>query len=107
MKFKVNNFEWEMEFADEDTILLNKNENVILGLTEYIAQTISIRKGMTEQMTRRTVIHELCHCFLFSFGFCAGSYDEEAVCNFFEGHADAILQLTNEFMMNEERCVKC
>ena len=34
-------------------------------------------------------------------------YDEEAVCNFFEGHADAILQLTNEFMMNEERCVKC
>ena len=48
MKFKVNNLEWEMEFADEDTILLNKNENVILGLTEYIAQTISIRKGMTE-----------------------------------------------------------
>ena len=28
MKFKVNNLEWEMEFADEDTILLNKNENI-------------------------------------------------------------------------------
>ena len=101
MKFTVNNLEWTMGFANEDTVLLNNGEKIILGLTEYIPQTISIRKGMSKQMTRRTVIHELCHCFLFSFGFCAGSYDEEAVCNLFESHADSILKLTNEFMMNE------
>ena len=53
---------------------------------------------MTKELTRSTVIHELCHCFLFSFGFCAESYDEEAVCNLFGSHADAILDLTDKFM---------
>lgn len=98
MKFTVNNLEWTMVFADADKAFLNENGNTILGLTEYVNQTISIRKGMTKELTRSTVIHELCHCFLFSFGFCAESYDEEAVCNLFGSHADAILNLTDKFM---------
>lgn len=98
MKFTVNKLEWTMELVDEDKVLLNKEDGVILGLTDYIVQTISIRKGMSEQLTRRTVIHELCHCFLFSFGFNVSAYDEETVCNLFESHADSILKLTDKFM---------
>lgn len=98
MEFTVNNLEWAMNFADEDKVALNENGNTILGLTEYVKQTISIRNGMSEELTRSTVIHELCHCFLFSLGFCAESYDEEAVCNLFGSHADTILDLTDKFM---------
>lgn len=98
MKFTVNRLEWSMIFTDADKAFLNQNDDAFLGLTEYLDQSISIRKGMSEQMTRSTVIHELCHCFLFSFGFCAESYDEEQVCNFFGSHADAILDLTDKFM---------
>lgn len=106
MKFIVNNLEWEMNFEDGDTVHLNQDDDTILGLTEYIEQTISIRKGMSDQLTRTTVIHELCHCFLFSYGFCAGSYDEEAVCNLFGSHADAILSLTDKFLKErgEKEC---
>lgn len=106
MKFIVNNLEWEMNFEDGDTVHLNQGDDTILGLTEYIEQTISIRKGMSDQLTRTTVIRELCHCFLFSYGFCAGSYDEEAVCNLFGSHADAILSLTDKFLKErgEKEC---
>ena len=102
MNFVVNNLEWTMNFVDADKAFLNENGNTILGLTEYVSQTISIRKGMSEQLTRNTVIHELCHCFLFSFGFCSESYDEEAICNLFGSHADSILELTDEFMEERE-----
>lgn len=98
MEFAVNKLKWTMELVDEDKVLLNKEDSIILGLTDYIVQRISIRKGMSEQLTRRTVIHELCHCFLFSFGFNVSAYDEETVCNLFESHADSILALTDEFM---------
>lgn len=106
MKFTVNNLDWEIYFENGDSVHLNQGEDTILGLTEYIDQTISIRKGMSQQLTRSTVIHELCHCFLFSFGFCAGSYDEEAVCNLFGSHADSILSLTDKFLKErgEKEC---
>lgn len=106
MKFTVNNLDWEIYFENSDSVHLNQGEETILGLTEYIEQTISIRKGMSKELTRTTVIHELCHCFLFSFGFCADSYDEEAVCNLFGSHADSILSLTDKFLKErgEKEC---
>ena len=106
MKFTVNNLDWEMNFEDGDKVHLNQDNETILGLTEYIDQKISIRNGLSQRLTRLTVIHELCHCFLFSFGFCADSYDEEAVCNLFGSHADAILSLTDKFLKErgEKEC---
>ena len=106
MKFTVNNLDWEMNFEDGDKVHLNQDNETILGLTEYIDQKISIRNGLSQRLTRSTVIHELCHCFLFSFGFCADSYDEEAVCNLFGSHADAILSLTDKFLKErgEKEC---
>ena len=98
MKFIVNKLEWSIKHVNEDKVLLNHEDETFLGLTDYIKQTISIRKGMSEQLTRQTVIHELCHCFLFSFGISTESYDEEQVCNFFGSHADTILDLTDKFM---------
>ena len=106
MKFTVNNLEWEMKYEDADKVHLNSDDNTFLGLTEYIEQTISIRNGMSKQLTRTTVIHELCHCFLFSFGFNADSYSEEAMCNLFGSHADMILSLTDKFLKErgEKEC---
>ena len=49
MKFTVNNLEWTMVFTDADKAFLNENGNTILGLTEYVNQTISIREGMTKE----------------------------------------------------------
>ncbi len=98
MKFLVNKLDWEMDFEEGDKIHLNKGEVVYLGLTDYVNQKISIRNGLSQQLTRSTVIHELCHCFLFSFGFNADSYTEEAVCNLFGSHAEAILSLTDRFL---------
>lgn len=65
MRFKANNLTWNIDFVNEDKSLMNSDNGMYFGLTEYQSQKISIRTGLSKEMTRETVIHELVHCFLF------------------------------------------
>lgn len=99
MRFKANNLTWNIDFVNEDTSLMNSDNGMYFGLTEYQSQKISIRTGLSKEMTRETVIHELVHCFLFSFGVCGfTSLNEEQVCNFVGSHLDKIYEITEKFM---------
>lgn len=62
MKTAVNGLEWNIEYAD-DRVLDSEGDGVVLGVTKFLEQKIYIRRGMSKELTRRTVIHELCHCF--------------------------------------------
>ena len=98
MKFTVNGLKWVIEYVNADSTSMNNSNGLFLGLTEYDSQHISIRTGLSEGLTRQTVIHELCHCFLFSFGMTCDWYDEEQMCNFFGSHADMIIGIADKFM---------
>lgn len=98
MKFTVNCLKWVIEYVNADSIVMNNSNGLFLGLTEYDSQHISIRSGLSKEMTRQTVVHELCHCFLFSYGITCDWYDEEQVCNFFGSHADVIISIADKFM---------
>ena len=97
MKININNYKWTVKFEDPDADVLN-NGGCFIGLTVYQELKIYIRKGLPEEVARSTVIHELCHAFLFTYGIQADDYDEEQVCNFFGTHADRILKLTDRIM---------
>ena len=61
MRFKANNLTWNIDFVNEDKSLMNSDNGMHFGLTEYQSQKISIRTGLSKEMTRETVIHELVH----------------------------------------------
>ena len=91
MKIKINNYLFEVEMVDGDIEKMNPdNDHINLGLTEFVESKISIRKNMSEHLTRVTIIHE------FAFGYTVN--DEEAMCQFFGARADEIMQLANEIM---------
>lgn len=97
MTIKVNGYKWKVEFVDGEIEKMHPDsDHYNLGLTEYCEGIISIRKGMSKETTRSTVIHELIHAFLFSYGYAVES--EEAMCNFFGSQADRIMKITNEIM---------
>lgn len=99
MKFKANNLTWDIDYVESDKTLINNEHGIYLGLCEYIPQRISIRSGMTKEMTRETVIHELVHCFLFSFGnYGRTEINEEQVCNFVGSHIDKIIEVADKFL---------
>lgn len=97
MKIKIHDDIWKVRMVDSDKKKLNPDSNHInLGLTEYTKGVISIRKGMQKSVTRSTVIHELTHAFLFSYGHTVEG--EEAMCDFFGVHGDEIISLADQIM---------
>jgi len=75
-----------------------------LGLCDYKKATIRIMKDMTYEVTRMTVIHEVVHCFLFSYGI--NVEDNESMCDFFGAHGDEIISTTNKIMKGVTASVK-
>lgn len=97
MYIKINGDIWLVRTVEGKKKKMNPEPGKIrLGLTEYLNGVINIRKGMTENVTRSTVIHELVHAFIFSYGHSVDG--EEPMCNFFGAHGDDIIHLTDEIM---------
>lgn len=97
MKIKINNDIWKVKLTDGNKKKMSPDKNHFnLGLTEYKKLLINIRKGVPKSVARSTVIHELTHAFLFSYG--NKVEGEERMCDFFGAHADEIVNLTNQIM---------
>lgn len=97
MIIKINNIPWIVKMVKRDNKNMNPTtDEMYLGLCNYEASTIRIRKGMTKEVTRQTLIHELVHAFLFSHGISVNG--DEAMCDFIGSHADSIIKIANEIM---------
>lgn len=97
MVIKINGYKWKVEMVDGEIEKMHPDpDHYNLGLTEYCEGVISIRKSMSEPAMRSTVIHELVHAFLFSYGYQVDG--EESMCNFFASQGDRIMELTNKIM---------
>lgn len=103
MKIRIHNDTWKVKMVKADAKKMNPEDGRInLGLTEYAEGKINIRRDLPESVARSTVIHELVHAFLFSYGQTVES--EEAMCDFFGVHADEILSLTDQIMKGVVLC---
>lgn len=97
MEFKINTDTWKVVVLDgEHEKMHPEPDSINLGLTEYCENVINIRKGMTASVTRSTVIHELVHAFIFSYGYHVEG--EEPMCDFFGSLGDSILELADKIM---------
>ena len=70
MKFKMNNHEWEiLELPKEQIKLIyeketNEKKIYVYGLTKYDNHKIYINKELCFDMKRKTLMHELMHCYI-------------------------------------------
>lgn len=92
MKFEINNSKWEIiqlenkKFYDirrklkEQEEQAIEDENFVFGFTCYSNHKIYLNKNQCNEELKRTLIHELTHCWLWSYGASYSSYSEEAVC---------------------------
>ena len=99
MKIKIHNDVWKVKLVDANAKKMNPDPNSYnFGLTEYKELLISIMDGRSESVTRSTLIHELVHAFLFSYGH---------TVDFFGVHGDEIIDLTNQIMGRwGDRCLQ-
>ena len=86
----INSIDWTVRFDD------NLSENT-LGQTNYDTLTIMIRSQSNEQNTKRTLLHEIVHAYLYSFGFGPKEqFSVEEVCDFIGSNASNLMNLIEE-----------
>lgn len=109
-KIMIGNLEWTIFLCDKNNYNLFDKDEITnkyktdvnidegsFGITKFEHNEIYIHKDMSKNMIKRTLIHELTHAFLFTFGMMADEtkLDEERICTFNEEHLEDIYKTAN------------
>lgn len=99
MTYVINNLEWTISYV----LGFNDTDGTeTFGECHYKDLEIQLLQGMSYEIKRRTLIHEVTHAFIFSYGLDSCEMDEEFICRFMEAHAQKILE-TVDGIMNTSR----
>ena len=101
MKVKINGLEYTITEVDEIEI---ENGNRTIGVTKYITQEILILNSLSREQKEITLKHELCHAFLWTYGF--GSIGDnlpvELVCDFVGIYSKQILDICENYFKQSD-----
>ena len=91
----INNLEWN--------IIAENSDYNYLGTTSESRLEIHIASVPNTQVIRRTIIHEVVHAYLYSYGFPKNNFNEEDLCEFIANNLDAITQISDQ-VFDEINC---
>lgn len=90
MKIKINNYDWNIKLVPKKEI------DGDLGLCHYADLTIKIGKEQDKQLIKDTILHEIIHAFIFSYGFDKNSYTNEEITCFFTQNIPNIIKIRDD-----------
>lgn len=101
MKFKINNSEWQIkEISNADMNMIENSdlkETFTHGTTQYSENTIYINADCP--CKRKTLIHELTHCFMYEYGHNQWNkhFNNEDVCEISASSHDTIHKIVEDY----------
>lgn len=115
MKFEINGREWEIKEVEQEEFWIDDGEKDKIGTKDYYTtyhfgrciyskQEIWIWKEASEEQKRKTLYHELMHCYRGSY---IGFYDldgqsEDFWCDISANAHDIIHKITEEYFKEKE-----
>lgn len=92
---KINGLRWKVFFVKNGSPKLTDEDGKrnILGITYFRECEIYIDKELHKRLRKQTVIHELVHALLFSYGINAEGATEEEICDLIGAHLDELVKL--------------
>lgn len=104
MKIKMNDHEWEIkELPKEEIKKIYEEETqeetlMVYGLTKYDNHKIYINEELCYDMKRKTLMHELMHCYKEEYiSLELDEIDEETLCNISANSHDIIHRIVEEY----------
>lgn len=111
MKFNINNVEWEIKEATQkeiktiqNTRRANEEENIkdinnrYYGITYNDDCIIYLDKDIKQDRKRKTLLHELTHCYIASYiTHQEKEYDEEMLADIVSNSYDVITEILNKY----------
>ncbi len=101
MNFKMNNYNWTIDYATADEVkkvFNDNNENsYYYGATKLSTQQILINKEVSKEKQKETLYHELMHCYIWSYLSDEINYNEEILCDLSSKSHDMIHDVCKNF----------
>jgi len=104
MKFIINNDEWEIKELSKDKLNEMYEDNMkeeayfVFGLTQKSKHIIYINKDMCNDQKRKTLKHELTHCYIWEYGlYNVTDVNEEVICDLVACSNDFINEIVKRY----------
>ena len=82
LSIKINNFDYKIIFVKEKDDRLLMNNSYHSGITDFIKKEIYIQEDLPFQTMNYTLMHELTHAVIDSFGMLQVEWNDEIVADF-------------------------
>lgn len=102
MRVKINQYMFDIveEFNGEHVYYKEKEDGLYrIGLMNPIEQRIYLYSGLSYELKRNTLAHELTHAFLFAHGLDGKELDEEMICDFVSLYHERITEIINCYFL--------
>lgn len=102
MKFEMNNRIFTIKKETEDNIF-SKNKKINDGLANYFGlflpyeQEILLSQDLTKEQARKTLMHELSHCYIWCYMGDLETLSEENICNIVANSHDIIHNIVDKY----------
>lgn len=97
MELEINNNTYKIFFVNpDDTRLQIENEDFKSGIIDFIKKEIYIANNLNKDTLRYTLIHELTHAVIDSYGFLQVEWNDEIIADFMGNYLLTILKLIEE-----------
>lgn len=98
MKAYINGYEWKIVFTNSQSDLSRSDGSTALGVTDKNTGYIYLSSHLKGGLLRKVLLHELCHAFIFSYGYYLTVEEEEFLCSFVDSYAYDMVTLTNNLL---------
>lgn len=101
MYFRINGIKWTIKLVPCNSELLRRSDGVItLGVTDCNTFTVYLCKDLEDDLLYKVLCHELCHVFVFSFGYYMSIQEEERLAQFISEFGKQIVNGTDYLIKN-------
>ena len=100
MKFEINGKQFIIKEVEQNKLMEYKQdtEGYFYGQTHFQTQEIWIDKELTKEQKRRTLYHELMHCYIVSYITTQDlTYEEELLCDISANSHDIIHKIVEDY----------
>jgi hypothetical protein len=95
MIIELNENRYKIKFVSPKSKFLLIDDEYVTGKTDFINKVIYIAKDLNEHTFKYTLLHELTHATIDSFGFLQVGWDNEIVSDFMANYSTLISQNYN------------
>lgn len=95
----VNNHIWRLQFVKVGSENLRRSDgSYTFGVTDNSVKTVFIMQNMSDYMTDKVIMHEMCHVHALEYDYYMPIEVEEIVADFMSLYGRKVVYLTDEIM---------